>query len=87
MSKPVTHSTIKDDGLRYKAKVAGSPFGGTNQYTAATSTMSCFLCGKHKPRSLLKTRKLLGKAQSVCAPQCENPLGRSLKVPNGPQET
>ncbi len=33
--------------------------------------MSCFLCGKHRPRAQLKTRKLLGRAQSVCAPNCK----------------
>jgi hypothetical protein len=33
--------------------------------------MSCFLCGKHRPRAQLKTRKLLGRAQSVCAPSCK----------------
>ena len=70
MITPVTKSTIQDDGLRYKAKVSGSPFGEANQY-AHTATMSCFLCGKHKPRSQLMTRKLLGKAQNVCAPRCE----------------
>jgi hypothetical protein len=33
--------------------------------------MSCFLCGKHRPRSQLTTRKFLGKSQAVCAPKCE----------------
>jgi hypothetical protein len=47
MSTPVTKSHIMEDGLRYKAKASGSPFGETNQY-AHTATMSCFLCGKHK---------------------------------------
>jgi hypothetical protein len=70
MSTPVTKSQIVKDGLRYKAKAAGSPFGETNQY-AHTATMSCFLCCKHRPRNQLMTRKLLGKAQNVCAPKCE----------------
>ena len=48
MSTPVKTSQIVKDGLRYKAKVSGSPFGETNQY-AHTATMSCFLCGKHRP--------------------------------------
>jgi hypothetical protein len=34
------------------------------------ATMSCFLCGKHRARSALKSRKLLGKTQFVCAPNC-----------------
>jgi hypothetical protein len=33
--------------------------------------MSCYLCGKHRTRSLMKTRKLLGRAQAVCAPSCK----------------
>ncbi|RFO96373.1 hypothetical protein DIC66_13780 [Rhodoferax lacus] len=70
MSTPVKKSQIVQDGLRYKAKVSGSPFGDANQY-AHTATMSCFLCGKHRPRTQLMTRKLLGKAQNVCAPKCE----------------
>ena len=70
MSKPVAKSAILDGGLRYKAKVSGSPFGGSNAYPG-TSTMSCFLCGKHRPRPSLMTRKLLGRAQTVCAPKCE----------------
>jgi hypothetical protein len=38
MSTPVKTSQIVKDGLRYKAKVSGSPFGETNQY-AHTATM------------------------------------------------
>ncbi len=57
------------DGLRYKSKVSGSPFKATTTFGAAT--MSCFLCGKHRPRSMMKTRKVLGKAQAVCAPSCK----------------
>jgi hypothetical protein len=68
MSKPVTKSAILDDGLRYKSKVSGSPFTST-AYVGA-STMSCFLCGKHRPRTQLTTRKLLGKSQAVCSPKC-----------------
>jgi len=70
MSTPVTKSRIVEDGLRYKAKVSGSPFGQTNQYSQG-ATMSCFLCGKHRPRTQLMTRKLFGKVQNVCAPKCE----------------
>jgi hypothetical protein len=70
MSTPVTKSQIVRDGLRYKAKASGSPFGETNQY-AHTATMSCFLCGKHRPRAQLMTRKLMDKVQNVCAQKCE----------------
>jgi hypothetical protein len=70
MSTPVTKSKILDDGLRYKAKVSGSPFGGNTAY-GGNATMSCFLCGKHRPRTELTTRKLLGKSQAVCSPKCK----------------
>ena len=55
--------------MRYRSKVAGSPFSATGAFGAAT--MSCFLCGKHRPRSQLKSRRLLGKAQFVCSPSCK----------------
>jgi hypothetical protein len=70
MSTPFKKSQILEDGLRCRAKVSGSPFGETNQY-AHTATMSRFLCGKHRPKTPLMTRKLLGKAQNVCTPKCE----------------
>ena len=69
MSKPPVKSTIVSDGLRYKSKVGGSPFR-VDPYIGA-ATMSCFLCGKHRPRAQLKSRKLLGKAQAVCSPSCK----------------
>ena len=68
MSKPVSKTTILDDGLRYKSKVGGSPFAAPP--FSGNSTMSCFLCGKHRPRSEMVTRKLIGKSQAVCSPKC-----------------
>lgn len=69
MSKDTARTEIDGDGLRYRSKVPGSPFASTGAF--GTATMSCFLCGKHRPRSMLKTRRLLGKAQTVCAPSCK----------------
>ncbi|OYT90686.1 MAG: hypothetical protein CFE43_17035 [Burkholderiales bacterium PBB3] len=69
MSKAISKTKIVDDGLRYKSKVSGSPFA-TAPYAGA-ATMSCFLCGKHRPRTELKNRNLMGKSQAVCAPKCE----------------
>ena len=69
MSKADTKTTIDSDGLRYHSKTPGSPFTAAGAFGAAT--MSCFLCGKHRPRSLLKSRRLLGKAQFVCSPNCK----------------
>lgn len=69
MSKADTKTSIDPDGLRYRSKTPGSPFTAAGAFGAAT--MSCFLCGKHRPRSHLKSRRLLGKAQFVCAPNCK----------------
>lgn len=69
LAKDDPKTAIDAGGLRYRSKVAGSPFSATGAFGAAT--MSCFLCGKHRPRAQLKTRKLLGKAQAVCAPSCK----------------
>ncbi|MSQ76819.1 MAG: hypothetical protein EXR34_13850 [Rhodoferax sp.] len=69
MAKVDTKTTMVADGLRYKSKVSGSPFTAATSFGAAT--MSCFMCGKHRPRSQLMSRKILGKSQAVCAPSCK----------------
>jgi hypothetical protein len=69
MSKAATKTRILDDGLRYQSKAKGSPFNQVVSFN--TSTMSCFLCGKHRPRANMTTRRLLGKSQTVCAPSCK----------------
>lgn len=69
MAKEAVKTTVEADGLRYRSKAAGSPFSAAGSF--GTATMSCFLCGKHRPRSMLKSRKLLGKSQSVCSPSCK----------------
>ena len=71
MTKPAAKTKISEEGLRYRSKVAGSPFVSGASFGAAT--MSCFLCGKHRPRSAMKSRKLFGKSQAVCAPACGVP--------------
>ena len=67
MSKQEVKTTLGADGLRYRSKAAGSPFAATGAFGAAT--MSCFLCGKHRPRAQLKTRKLLGRAVTLAVSQ------------------
>ena len=69
MAKADTKTSIDSDGLRYRSKTPGSPFTAAGAFGAAT--MSCFLCGKHRTRSMMKTRNVLGKAQAVCAPDCK----------------
>jgi hypothetical protein len=69
MAKEIVKTTIGADGLRYQKKASGSPFASVGAFSAAS--MSCFLCGKHRQRSSLKARKLLGKTQFVCSPSCK----------------
>jgi hypothetical protein len=69
MAKTESKTTVLPDGLRYKSKVSGSPFMAAASFGGAT--MSCFLCGKHRARSLMTTKKVLGKSQAVCAPSCK----------------
>jgi hypothetical protein len=52
--------------LRYAAKVSGSPFTGTGH------TRSCFLCGRHRQAAQLKSKRVLGRAEMVCAPSCNS---------------
>lgn len=69
MARAEVKTAILSDGLRYKSKSPGSPFGAAASFGSAT--MSCFLCGKHRPRSLMGTLKVAGKSQTVCAPSCK----------------
>ena len=69
MARADAKTTVLADGLRYKSKVSGSPFVASASFGAAT--MSCFMCGKHRLRSQMRTRQVLGKSQSVCAPSCK----------------
>jgi len=68
MSMLDTKTKIEDSGLRYKSKVSGSPYA--TEATLGRTTMSCFLCGKHKPRSQMISRVLVGKSQNVCSSKC-----------------
>lgn len=69
MAKEEVKTRIEPDGLRYKSKAPGSPFAPAGAFGG--STMSCFLCGVHRPRAMLKMRKLLGRSQTVCDPSCK----------------
>jgi hypothetical protein len=68
-SKGEVKTAMLADGLRYKAKAPGSPFRASASFSGAT--MSCFICGKHRVRSQLRTRQFVGKPQTVCAPSCK----------------
>jgi hypothetical protein len=54
---------IAADGLRYKSKQGGSPFGGSG----TMNSMSCYKCGQHKSRALGTFKRLLGKSMFMCA--------------------
>ena len=69
MANAEANTAVRADGLRYKSKASGSPFAAAASFGGAT--MSCFMCGKHRARSLMGTRKVAGKSQTVCAPSCK----------------
>ena len=54
---------INENGLRYKSKAGGSPFGGT---AVGIGTMSCYKCGQHKPRAEGTFKRLLNQSMFVC---------------------
>ncbi|MGB4349898.1 MAG: hypothetical protein WBJ38_10220 [Limnohabitans sp.] len=54
---------ISDDGLRYVSRQSGSPFGALGD---CRSTLSCYKCGTHKPRSFGANHKILGKSMFCC---------------------
>ena len=59
-----THTAVSDDGLRFETKVNGSPFFGSG------NMRSCLKCGKHRLPGHLKSFKVLGRQERVCAPSC-----------------
>lgn len=69
MTKDEKKDSITTDGLRYRSKTAGSPFGRVGPHVSATK--SCYFCGKHRTHASLQFRRLLGKSQAVCAPSCK----------------
>ncbi|MDZ7855895.1 hypothetical protein [Sphaerotilus sp.] len=73
-----TRARINADGLTYHHKPGGSPFSRGSGLHG--QPMSCFLCGRHRPRSMLRSRSLLGKSHCVCAPSC-NAVAANLEAP------
>jgi hypothetical protein len=58
----VETTKINKDGLRYKSKEGGTPFGGSSHI----GTMSCYKCELHKPRALGTFKRLLGQSMFMC---------------------
>lgn len=58
-------NAIREDGLRYRNKVAGSVFGA-----GPVAMLSCFLCGQHRPRSILRSMKVANATHYRCGEGC-----------------
>lgn len=54
---------IADDDLHYTSKESGSPF----QDSSCGATISCYKCGRHKPRTLGTFKNLMGQRLFKCA--------------------
>ena len=65
---PDVKTELRADGLRYVSKTTGSDFPG-----AFGATMSCFRCGRHRPRSQLESFLLAGTRQFRCRERCTTP--------------
>ena len=65
MSGDDTKTRIRSGGLRYQSKTPGSEFG-----SAFGVTMSCFRCGRHKPRAQLVSFPIAGTRQWRCKDGC-----------------
>ena len=85
--KDEVKTAIEPDGLRYKSKTPGSPFAGHGAFAAGT--MSCFKCGKHRPRAVLKSRRILNRNEMVYSPSCQavnDALAAGQRVGHAPAE-
>ncbi|MET0541192.1 MAG: hypothetical protein ABWZ88_05500 [Variovorax sp.] len=69
MAKADSKTAVVEGGLRYKSKPSGSPYAEVSSFGG--STMSCYMCGKHRARASLQMKRLLGKSQAVCSPSCK----------------
>ena len=56
---------VRAGGLRYVSKATGTEFPGPYG-----GTMSCFLCGRHVPRSSLVAFKVAARQQFRCRDGC-----------------
>lgn len=63
MSKD-TSTKLSSNGLRYTSKEGGSPFLGSG------ATRSCLLCGKHRRPDQLQAKRMFGRTEMVCKPNC-----------------
>jgi hypothetical protein len=78
VARSETKTAVLPDGLRYKSKVSGSPFVATTSFGSAT--MSCFMCGKHRPRSMMGTRKFWAKPRPFARHHARRWMKRSATL-------
>jgi hypothetical protein len=58
-----TRNQMSSEGLRNNSKTGGSPFGESSPNFA----MSCYKCGRHKPRRLGTFKRLLNQSMFMCS--------------------
>lgn len=63
MTRRPSRAAVTDDGLRYTARPAGTPFTSSPNSPAIRS---CFMCGRHKNQSEGRVRKLALGNHFVC---------------------
>jgi hypothetical protein len=58
---------IRPGGLRYESKESGSSFPGS-----FAASMSCYVCGRHQPRSQMRSFSVAGTRQFRCKEPCRH---------------
>jgi hypothetical protein len=72
-------TAVSTSGLRFTAKENGSPFQGMG---SAAETMSCIVCGNHKPRRSGSFKKYLSSLKFFCG-DCKSDKAGQTKGGNG----
>lgn len=72
---PATKTVISEDGMRYREKVGGSPFGLVTA-SPGIACRSCFFCGARLTLSRQAFEKVGKRNEVVCRPVCsKNTIG------------
>jgi serine protease inhibitor ecotin len=70
MATKTGKTAVAENGLRFTSRENGSPFAGMGKIG---ETMSCMMCGHHKPRSQGSQRRFAGSQAFFCY-ECKPPL-------------
>ncbi len=78
MATKTGKNAVAASGLRFTSRENGSPFAGMGKIG---ETMSCMMCGHHKPRSQGSQRRFAGSLAFFCF-ECKPPVAieKPLKV-------